>query len=89
MVEEAGRIFRWLGVKDLPRKQVTALQQGWNNRTESFSTSARVEALLRQSYESEPWTAAEVGRAIDLGEGARPAVKTPARAASRRRAAVK
>ena len=68
VVEEAGRIFRWLGVKDLPRKQVMALQQGWNNRTESFSPSAQVEALLRRSYEGEPWTASDVGRAIGLGE---------------------
>ena len=65
VVEEAGRIFRWLGVKDLPRTQVTALQQGWNNRTESFSPSAQVEALLRGVYAGEPWTAAAVGRTLE------------------------
>ena len=83
VVEEAGRIFRWLGVRELGRRQVTELQQGWNNRTESFSPSARVEALLRQAYEGEAWTAAEVGRAVGIGEAV--AVRAPAR----RRAAAK
>ena len=86
VVEEAGRIFRWLGVRDLARKQVTDLQQGWNNRTESFSPSAQVEALLRRSYEGQPWTAADVGRALRLGD----TVETPAAAkSSRRRTAAK
>jgi superkiller protein 3 len=85
VVEEAGRIFRWLGVKDLPRRQVSELQQGWNNRTESFSPSARVEALLRQAYEGEAWTADEVGRAIGLGD----VVQLPAAKPQRRRAAAK
>ena len=64
VAEEAGRIFRWLGVRELGRRQVEGLQQGWNNRTESFSPSAGVEALLRNAYASEPWSAAEVGRAL-------------------------
>jgi len=85
VVEEAGRIFRWLGVKDLPRRQVVQLQQGWNNRTEGFSPSPRVEALLRQAYEGEAWTAAEVGRAIGLGD----VVQLPAAKPQRRRAAAK
>ena len=86
VVEEAGRIFRWLGVRELSRRQVESLQQGWNNRTESFSPSAAVEALLRRSYEGEPWTAAEVGKALGLGETT-PPVKPPARRARRRAAA--
>ncbi|HEY5411700.1 MAG TPA: tetratricopeptide repeat protein [Caulobacteraceae bacterium] len=85
VVEEAGRIFRWLGVRELSRRQVESLQQGWNNRTESFSPNAAVEALLRRSYEGEPWTAAEVGKALGLGEaGAQAKAPTPARAARRR-----
>ena len=84
VVEEAGRIFRWLGVRELSQKQVVGLQQGWNNRTESFSPSAQVEALLRRSYEGQPWTAADVGRALGLGD-----VDLPAAKPSRRRAAAK
>jgi tetratricopeptide (TPR) repeat protein len=61
VVEEAGRIFRWLGVRELGRRQVEGLQQGWNNRTENFAPSAEVEALLRGAYGDEPWRAAEVG----------------------------
>ncbi len=83
VVEEAGRIFRWLGVRELGRRPITELQQGWNNRTESFSPSAQVEALLRRSYEGEPWTAAEVARAVGISEAA--ADRPP----SRRRAAAK
>ena len=86
VVEEAGRIFRWLGVKDLPKTQVLGLQQGWNNRTESFSPSARVEALLRGSYQGEAFTAADVGRAIVLGEVVE---LPPGSKAQRRRAAAK
>ena len=79
VAEEAGRIFRWLGVKDLPRRQVTALQQGWNNRTESFSPSAPVEAMLRRSYEGEAFTAADVGRALGLGQDGPAAAPRPQR----------
>jgi hypothetical protein len=89
VVEEAGRIFRWLGVRELSRRQIESLQQGWNNRTESFSPSAAVEALLRRSYEGEPWTAAEVGRAIGLGDAGPQAGKARARTASARRMAAK
>ncbi len=89
VVEEAGRIFRWLGVRELSRRQVESLQQGWNNRTESFSPSAAVEALLRRSYEGEAWTAAEVGRAIGLKDAGPQAGKARARTASRRRATAK
>ena len=79
VAEEAGRIFRWLGVKDLPRRQVTALQQGWNNRTESFQPSAQVDALLRHSYEGEAFTATDVGRAIGLGQDGPAAAAKPQR----------
>ena len=88
VVEEAGRIFRWLGVRELSRRQIESLQQGWNNRTESFSPNAAVEALLRHSYEGEPWTAAEVGKALGLGEAdAQARAKTPARVVRRQPAA--
>ena len=87
VVEEAGRIFRWLGVRELARNQVTGLQQGWNNRTESFSPSAQVEALLRRSYEGQPWTAADVGRALGLGDAAD--LPTAAKPPARRRTAAK
>ena len=83
VVEEAARIFRWLGVRELGRRQVTELQQGWNNRTEGFSPSAQVEALLRGAYEGEAWTAAEVGRTAGLGDAAKE------RPPARRRAAAK
>ncbi len=79
VVDEAARIFRWLGVRELGRRQVSELQQGWNNRTESFSPSAQVEALLRKSYEGEAWTAAEVGRSVGLDQ-APPPVRAPRRA---------
>ena len=85
VTQEAGRIFRWLGVRDLAAKHVTSLQQGWNNRTESFSPSAQVEALLRRSYEGEAWTAAEVGRAVGLGGPG----DGPAAGPTRRRAGAK
>ena len=81
VVEEAGRIFRWLGVKELSGKQITGLQQGWNNRTESFTASAQVEALLRRSYEGQPWMAAEVGRALGLAEGVERPMTGPTRRA--------
>ena len=82
VVEEASRIFRWLGVRELGRRQVTELQQGWNNRTESFSPSAQVEALLRGAYEGEAWTASKVGRAVGIGDAAvvRPPARRPAAA---------
>ena len=85
VVEEAARIFRWLGVPELARTQVTGLQQGWNNRTESFSPSAQVEALLRRSYEGQPWTSAEVGRAVGLGD----VVGLPSAKPTRRRGSAK
>ena len=85
VIEEAARIFRWLGVKELSGKQITGLQQGWNNRTESFTSSAQVEALLRRSYEGQPWTAAEVGKALGLGDGS----ERPSPGPTRRRAAAK
>ncbi len=85
VVEEAARIFRWLGVRELGRRQVTQLQQGWNNRTESFSPSAQVEALLRRAYEGEAWTAAEVGKATGISEGqaASPSTSAPPRRAAK------
>jgi tetratricopeptide (TPR) repeat protein len=81
---EAGRIFRWLGLRELSHRQVEELQQGWDNRTESFAPSAQVEALLRKSYENEAWSAAEVGRSLGLSQAPEPAAKP-----SRRRAAAK
>jgi hypothetical protein len=85
VVEEAGRIFRWLGVRELGRRQVSELQQSWDNRTESFAPSAQVEALLRRSYEGEAWTAQDVGRAAGLGDPS----DAPAAKPARRRAAAK
>ena len=76
---EAGRIFRWLGMRDLPRRQVEALQQGWDNRTESFAPSAQVEAMLRKSYEGETWRAADARRALGLSEPSEPAAKPSGR----------
>jgi tetratricopeptide (TPR) repeat protein len=73
VAQEAGRIFRWLGVRDLPRKQVESLQQGWDNRTETVPPSAQVEAMLRKSYEGEAWKAAEVGKALGLADTPEPA----------------
>ena len=72
-------------MRELGQKQVVGLQQGWNNRTESFSPSAQVEALLRRSYEGQPWTAADVGRALGLGE----VVDLPAPKPPRRKSAAK
>ena len=93
VVEEAGRIFRWLGVRELPRRQVSGLQQGWNNRTEGFAASEAVRELLRRAYEGEPWTAEDVGRAVGLGDvvtlPAKPSRSSSQRATARRRAAAK
>ena len=80
VTDEAARIFRWLGVRELGRRQVSELQQGWNNRTESFSPSAQVEALLRRSYEGEAWTADALGRTVGLADAASPPAPPPRRA---------
>lgn len=85
VVEEAQRLFRFLGVRELSQRQVTALQRGWDNRTESFAASPAIAELLRRSYADEPWRARDVRQALGLGEGT---AKAPAPARpSRRRAA--
>jgi hypothetical protein len=84
VVEEARRIFRFLGVRDLSQRQVTALQKGWNNRTEAFAPTDAISELLRRRYAGEPWRAEDVGRALGLGAAsaaneAGPASERPAR----------
>jgi len=85
VVEEAQRLFRFLGVRELSQRQVTALQKGWDNRTESFAPSPAIAELLRRSYADEPWRAKDVRQALGLDEET---AKTPAPARpSRRKAA--
>ncbi len=91
VVDEAQRLFRWLGVRELGQRQVTALQQGWNNRTEAFTPSETVADLLRRCYAGEPWKAEDVSRALGLGDAAPAAAneEAPSPPARRSRAAAK
>lgn len=68
VVSQAQRIFRFLGVRELGQRQITALQTSWNNRTESFAPSPATADLLHRAYAGEPWRAEDVGRALGLGE---------------------